>query len=138
MDTNSRKAKIEYVQLAVGYEFPPVNFKLDSAMVTDYLEAVEETSRHYLGTELVPSLAVAARAMAALSEAISLPPGTVHVSQEIEFVATVSAEDTLTSHAKVSRKQDRGKLHLLNIDFCVFNQKQQAVLSGKAGFILPE
>lgn len=138
MATNGRKAKIEYSQLTTGYEFPPASFRLDSVMVADYLKALEEAGSYYRDNELVPPLAVAASAMASLSEAISLPPGTIHVSQEIEFSGTVSTEDTLTSYTKVSRKQDRGKLHLLNIDFKVLNQKQQTVLSAKAGFILPE
>ena len=83
-------------------------------------------------------MAIAAYAMAVLSQGISLPPGTIHVSQELEFIDTVSVNDSLTSHARVGRKQSRGKFHLLAIDLNVFNQNQQAVLAGKTTFILPE
>ncbi len=135
----SERQKIAYRQLDVGDEFRPARYKLDSATVAAYLEAVEETSRLYReDNKLVPPMAVAAHAMATLSEGISLPAGTIHVSQEFEFKDTVSTEDTLTSHARVTRKQDRGKLHLLTIDLNVFNQNQKEVLAAKTSFILPD
>jgi acyl dehydratase len=121
-----------------GYEFPPSTYKLDSSTVATYLKAVEETSSLYQDTEVVPPTAIAAYAMAALSENISLPPGAIHVSQEFEFLDSVTINDTLISCAKVSRKQSRGKFHLLTINLNVFNQNQKAVLTGKTSFILPE
>lgn len=134
----TKQQKLEYRQIEVGHEFPPTSYKLDSSMVSTYLKAVEETSRLYQDTELVPPMAIAAYAMAALSEGISLPPGAIHVTQEIEFIDTVRVTDTITCHAKVSRKQNRGRLHLMTIDLDVFNQNQKAVFAGKVGFILPE
>ena len=130
--------KIEYGNLVPGYEFPPASYKLDPSMVSTYLKAVQDTSSLYQETELVPTMAIAACAMAALSESICLPPGAIHVSQEFEFIETVSINDTLTSYAKVSRKQSRGKFHLLTIDLNVCNQRQKAVLKGKTSFMLPE
>ena len=130
--------KVEYHQLKVGDEFPPASYQVDSPTVDAYLKAVEETSPLYQGTELVPPMAVAASAMAALSESISFPSGAIHVSQELEFIGTVSTRDTLASYARVTRKQDRGQLHLLTIDLNVFNQEQKEVLAGKTSFILPE
>lgn len=133
-----KEQKIEFSQLEIGYKFPPSSYKLDSLTVATYLKAVEDTSRLYQDTELVPPLAVAAYAMKALSEGISLPPGAIHISQELEFIDTVSINDTLTSYATVSRKQSRGKFHLLAIDLNVSNQRQKAVLAGKTSFMLPE
>lgn len=133
-----KELKLEYNQLEVGYEFPASSYQLARSMVATYLEAVEETSNLYQDAELVPPMAIAAYAMAALSESICLPPGTIHVSQELEFTGTVSVKDTITSYARVSRKQSRGKFHLLTIDLNVLNQRQKAVLAGKTSFILPE
>jgi len=82
-------------------------------------------------------MAVAAYAMAALTKSISLPAGAIHVSQNIEFIDTVSIKDTITSYARVTKKQARGRLHLLTIDLDVFNQNQKQVLSEKISFILP-
>ena len=134
----SEQQKVDYHQLQPGYEFPAASYKLDSSVVATYLRAVEETSQLYQDTELVPPMAIAAYAMASLSESISLPPGAIHVYQELEFIDTVRVRDTITCHAKVGRKQDRGRLHLLTIDLDVFNQSQKKVLAGKTGFVLPE
>ena len=132
------KQKVEYSQLEAGFEFPPSSYKLDSTMVATYLKAVEETSELYQDTSLVPPMAIAAHAMAALSEGICLPPGTIHVSQEFEFLDTASIDDTFTSYARVGKKQSRGKFNLLVVDLNVTDQALKAVLTGKTSFILPE
>ena len=130
--------KADFYQLEAGYEFPPASYQLDSLLVAIYLETVEDTNDLYRETNVIPPMAVAARAMAALSDSISFPAGAIHVSQELEFSDFVRTADTFTSRARVSRKQDRGKLHIVTIEIHVFNQKQNLVLSGKTSFILPE
>ena len=134
----SERQKIEYSQLETGYEFPPSGYKLDSSTVATYLKAVGDTSSLYQDTELVPPMAIAAYAMAALSDGICLPPGTIHVSQEFEFLGTASINDVFTSFARVGKKQSRGKFHFLVTELNVINQHQKAVLTGKTSFILPE
>ena len=129
--------KIEFRQVRAGYEFPPASYQLSAPMVATYLKAVEETSQLYQDTRLVPPTAVAAYAMATLSGHISLPPGTIHVSQELEFIGTVSVGDTITCRARVGRKQARGRLHLMTIYLSVVNQNQETVLAGKTSFVLP-
>ena len=86
---------------------------------------------------LVPSMAIVAIAMAAMSEGIVLLPGTIHVSQELEFSNTATAGETLTSYAEVTRKQERGKFHILAISINVINQKRETVVTGETSFILP-
>ncbi len=130
--------KIDYSELDVGYEFPKTTFNLTSAMVADYVAAVGETSSLYQDYKLVPPMAIAAFAMATLAKGLSLPSGAIHVSQEIEFLGTVSTSDIITSHARISRKQKRSVFHLLTIDFHAFNQDNKAILAGKTEFILPQ
>ncbi len=129
--------KIEYTQLETGYEFAPSTYRLDAVVVSTYLKAVEDTSYPYQDTSLVPPMAIAAYAMAALSRGICLPPGTIHVSQEFEFTKAVRVDDTLTSYARVSRKWGRGKFHILDIGINVCNQDRKTVLTGKTSFMLP-
>ena len=133
-----KRQKLTYSQLETGHEFPVSNFQLDRSIVTSYLRATEDDSNLYLDDALVPPMAIAAYAMEALSENIYLPPGTIHVSQELEFLDVVAVDDSLISYATVSRKQSRGKLNLLAIDLNVFNQRQKAVLSAKTSFVLPD
>ncbi len=133
-----KRQKIEYDQLETGYQFPTSSYKLDNSIVATYLKAVGETSSLYQDTGLVPPMAIAAQAMSALSRNIDLTPGAIHVSQEFEFLDAVTISDTLISYARVSRKQGRGKFHLLTVNLSVFNQRQKAVLTGKTSFILSE
>lgn len=133
-----KRQKIEYHKLKEGYEFPPARQHFDLSMVAAYIKAVGETSRLYQGTELIPPMEIAASTMAVLSESISMPAGAIHVSQELEFLNTVSIKDTITSYARVNRNQKRGNMHILTIELNVLNQDKKAVLSGKTSFILPE
>ena len=133
----SEHEKTEYQELKTGQEFPPAAFQVDSATVADYLKAVEEDNVIYQNTGLVPPMALAALALKALINTISMPPGTIHVSQEFEFIDAANTRDTLTSQARVSRVQERGKLHLMTVDISVVNQEQKPVLAGKTSFVLP-
>lgn len=130
--------QIEYANLEAGYEFPPASFKLEEPAVTKYIKAVGETSALYQNTGLVPPMAIAAYAMSALSRGISLPAGSIHVSQELEFIDTAKIGDTIVSHSKVSRNQNRGKFHMLTVDLNVYKQDNKPVLKGKTSFILPQ
>jgi acyl dehydratase len=134
----TEKAKIEYHQLCAGFEFLPQSFILDSQAVSLYLEAVKESSDLYRNEGLVPPMAVTAYAMAALSRAVTMPPGTIHVSQELDFLKLVRVGDTITCQSTVSRKVNRGGLRLMNTDITVLNQNQEKVLTGRVGFVLPE
>ena len=134
----TEQGQIEYYQLTVGYEFAPRSYHLDSSMVSLYLEAVGEFSHLYRQDNLVPPMAVTAFAMSALSQAVIMPPGTIHVSQELDFLHPVRVGDTITCYSKVSRKVDRGGLRLMNTDITVLNQEQEKVLTGRVGFVLPE
>lgn len=133
----SEHEKTGYQDLKAGQEFSPTAFQVDSETVADYLKAVEEDNVIYQNTGLVPPMALAALALKALINTISMPPGTIHVSQEFEFIDAVNTRDTLTSQAKVSRVQERGKLHLMTVDISVVNQEQKPVLAGKTSFVLP-
>ncbi len=134
----TEKAGIEYHQLSAGFEFPPQSYTLDSDAVSLYLEAVQENSELYLSEALVPPMAVTAFAMSALSGSVSMPDGTIHVSQELDFLKLVRVGDTITCRSKVSRKVDRGGLRLMNTDISVVNQNGEEVLTGRVGFVLPE
>ncbi len=130
--------RVRYEELTTGYEFQPGSFRLDCKIVTDYLEAVEDNNDLYKKDGIVPPMVVAARAMAAMASGLALPPGAIHVSQELKFGDIVSLNETLTSYARVSRKVERGKFHMLTISISVLNQAKATVLTGETSFILPQ
>ena len=129
--------RIEYEKLTTGYEFTPTSFKLDSKVVMAYLKAVEDNNRIYEEAKIVPPMAIAALAMAAMSTRLVLPPGAIHVSQEVAFINTANIDEMLISYAKVNRKVERGKFHMLTIGINVENQEKTTVITGETSFILP-
>jgi acyl dehydratase len=133
----TEQPKIEFEKLTAGYEFAPVSLELDSEKVREYLNAVADRSTIYQETNIVPPMAISALAMAAMSSGLVLPPGAIHVSQNLEFLASVRTGEKLISRAKVNRKIERGKFHMLNIGIKILNHRQDTVLTGETAFILP-
>jgi len=130
--------KITYDQLSPGFEFPPRSFTLDAQTIMRYLEATGDSQEVYRWESLVPPMAVTALAMAALANSMTMPDGTIHVSQELDFLKEVRVGETITCYSRVSRKVERGGLRLMNTDITVLNQEQEKVLTGRVGFVLPD
>ena len=126
---------ITYEKLPLGYEFPPVSHELNSSVVSKYVEAVG--GQDSLTAEFVPPLAVAAYTIAAMSDSLILP-GVIHASQDLEFFKLVPIGTRIECHSKVAQKLDRGKMHLLAIEFNVFDQDREKVQSGKATLVLSD
>ena len=126
-----------YYQAEVGFEFPSRSYKLEAEAISLYLKASEEPNPLFQERHLVPPMAVAANALAALNETTPIPPGTIHISQELDFLGEVFVGDTITCKSKVSRKIVRGGLNILTIDVEVIKLDQQKVMGGKIGIMLP-
>jgi acyl dehydratase len=134
----SQPYKIDYHQLNRGFRFPRVSYCLESFLVSDYIATVGERDCLWKTAQLVPPLCIAAGAMAALSQGIAFPPGSVHISQEFSFYGPARAGDRVNCESSVGARQQRGNLCLLNIEMKVFSETGRLILSGKLGFILPE
>ncbi|GEM_PF-795080 len=133
----SKRMNTEGVPREIGYTFPSAEAVLDRSMVVAYLDAVEATHPVYREGNIVPPMAIAALAFRSLAERMSLPPGTIHVSQEFGFHRAASVGDALTTRARISGKRARGKLVLMTVDLEVTNRDGDVVLSGKTTFLLP-
>ena len=127
---------ITYEQLTSGYEFPQARYELGLSVISKYLEAVGEQDP--LTAEFVSPLAVAAYTITAMSDSLILPAGVIHASQELEFIRLVPIGTKIECHSRVAQKLDRGKTHLLAIEFDVFDQGREKVLSGKATLLLSD
>jgi hypothetical protein len=128
----TNKKKMDYESLAPGYEFPPARYELSASIISKYLQAVDSSNGNF-----VPPLAIAAYAMTAMAGSLTLPPGSIHASQELEFFKLVPVGDVITCHARVARKLTRGNLHMLVLELNVFDQNKERVQSGKATVMLP-
>ena len=94
-----------------------------------YLETVEDRSSIYRKENLVPPIALAARILGQLIEKLTLPPGTVHISQEVLSLKAVAVGQEVQGLARTSRP-------FLSIDFALSCQ-QQDVLKGKTTVMSP-
>ena len=133
----SEDNRVELEQLEEGYEFAPADCRLDPSMVTAYIEAVGEEESLFRDTDIVPPMAIAASALTSLMEAAPFPPGTIHVSQEFDFIDTASTKDALTCHARIIAKRDRGRLRMMTIGLSVYKHNEQPVLKGEMRLVLP-
>lgn len=129
--------KIDYEKLITGYEFEPSRFRIDGDSMQKYLGAVDGEKSIYEKDNIVPPMSIAALAMTAMAEGLSMPPGAVHVSQDIQFLNTVRIDEELTSYARVNRIVKRGKIHMLSIGINVVDANDAPVLAGETSFILP-
>jgi len=127
---------VEFEQLEVGYEFPSTTYALTPEIISKYLEAVEEIPCPQI--ESVPPMAIAAYAMSALSQVLSLPPGSIHTAQEMEFLQSVPLGTTVSCSAKIVQKQARARFRLLVVEINIRDQDEELVLLEKTTLILPE
>ena len=126
-----------YEELVPGYEFPPASYELSDSLISKYLKAVDSPEEVKTLGKFVPPLAISAYAMAATAGSLSLPPGAIHTSQELEFFKLLPIGATIDCHARIARKLTRGKLRMLVLELNVFDQSRERVQSGKATIMLP-
>lgn len=125
-----------FEQLAVGHEFPPATYQLSESVISKYVEAVGG-QQDFLTSGIVPPLAIGAYAMNVLSQSFSIPPGSIHASQEFEFLKAVPIGTTITSSGKIAQKVERGRLNLVVLEINALNQDKEKVLTGKATVAIP-
>ena len=125
-------------QLAVGYEFPQASCELSISVVSKYLEAVGwRDGQNLAAGGFVPPLAIAAYSLTALMKTLTLPPGSIHASQDFEFLKVVPMGSTVVCGGRVVQRVNRGRLNLLAIELDALNQDNEKVLTGKATLVLP-
>ena len=88
----------KHEDLEVGREFPFVSYELTPSVIDKYKEAVDDCSQV---STFVPPLAIAAYTIRAMSASLSLPPGSVHALQELEFFKPVTIGSCVDCHARV-------------------------------------
>ena len=122
--------------LEKGHEFPPASFDLSEEWVDAYVASVGDEAIGALDGGFVPPMAVAALAIRALLEQASLPPGTLHVGQELAFTAPVRLGETLTVAARIASRGKRAGWALIAVELRVAGD-DRAVMTGRATLSFP-
>jgi acyl dehydratase len=120
-----------------GHQFPVTDFQLTPEWVEDYREAVEDRTTAALGADVVPGMAVAALAIRSLLQASVLPPGSIHLGQELSLNGPVGAGERLRARAEVASRGERQGWALMSIDMGVQDSRGREVMSGKATLTFP-
>ena len=107
----------------------------DSA--AEYLRVVEDDSPIYAKLCAAPPMALAARAMGALLDKLSLPPGTIHAAQELECRRLVKLGEEVSCFATLSRPVQRGDWRFIAAEFTLKASAGETVLTGKSTVLVP-
>ncbi len=128
--------KIDYSSLDVGFEFPPMNLVITEDWYEAYAEAVGEDIGLCRKTGLVSPMAMLALAMAEMSRSASVPEGSIHVSQTLEFHQALRLNDIVTATAAVTQKIQSRKVNLLTVSLRLSNQKNEQIACAETEFVL--
>jgi hypothetical protein len=93
--------------LSAGHEFAPVTFSLENARVRAYLDAAGDQLNLYDQQGVVPPLAIAAFALGALLEEVTLPEGTLHISENLVFSKAVPVGASVDCRARLAQRSVR-------------------------------
>jgi hypothetical protein len=94
--------------LQAGHSFETIHFAIDRERSRAYLAATGDKLTVYSENEAVPPLAVAALALGALLEKVSLPPGTLHANESLRAYETVPVGTQLQCEARLAQRSARG------------------------------
>ena len=93
--------------LPAGHVFEPITFRITPGAARAYRDAAGDTLNLYAQLGAVPPLAVAALALGALLQQVSLPPGTLHASESLRFSARVPTGATVECRATLAQRSQR-------------------------------
>src|SRR3990172_3779874 len=128
---------VSLAALSKGHHFPSTAFTLPADWVRDYVVAVEDGAITSFGGGAVPPIALATLSIRALLERTALPPGTVHLGQELSFRRLVSTGEQLVARAQVMSRGERQGWVLTGIDLIVEDATGELVMEGRATLTFP-
>lgn len=112
---------ISLTDLQAGHEFETVRFSLDADRVRAYLAATGDELTFYAEKGLAPPLAVAAFALGVLLETVSLPEGTLHISENLSFQAPLPIGAVVECRARLAQRSVRAGMvvSVLETEICL-------------------
>ena len=142
------KQVLYYKDIEEGQEFADYEYKLTEETIINYCKAIGETRPIYTDPEaaktagyagvLAPPTTCAVYCLKGFLGDVDMPAGSLHASQEFEFVSPAVAGDTLITTSKVGKKGlDKGRNHATIVSETK-NQNGQVIVRSKMGGIWAE
>ncbi len=128
---------METSNITAGHELDTVYFVLDAALAHDYIAVVDDRSEIYEGTDLVPPTAIAALGVRTILDSLALPPGTVHLGQELSTHRIVTHGQRVSCRAKVAQSSKRGDGLFMVLEFTMTDDQDRLVMEGRTTLMVP-
>ncbi len=123
--------------LPKGHQLPSLAFELSPEWVREYVAAVEDGAIGALDEALVPPMAVAALGVRSLLDGAKLPPGAIHLGQEMSFLRPARVGERLSISARVVSRGERQGWVLMGIELAVEGEDGGPVMNGRATLTMP-
>ena len=123
--------------LPKGHQVPAFTFELTPDWVREYAASVEDGAIGALDEDLVPPMAVAALAVRSLLESAELPPGAIHLGQEMQLLRPVRVGERLAARAKVASRGERQGWIVMGIELNVEDGERGSVMEGRTLLTMP-
>ncbi|PZC51326.1 MAG: N-terminal half of MaoC dehydratase [Chloroflexi bacterium] len=121
-----------------GRAFESDKVTLNSNVLGDYRSVIEATAEVY-NEDYVPTIALAALGIRTLLSGLGVPPGAVHVSQELQSHRAAKSGDTVYCHGEVTQSSRRSKGgEIVILEFKVMDSEAALLLDGRTTLIIFE
>jgi len=124
-------------ELPKGYQVPPFSFELSPQWVTEYVASVEDEAIGALDEGLVPPMAAAALTVRSMLEGAELPPGAIHLGQEIALLKPLRVGERLSVSARIASRGERQGWIVMGIEMDVEDGAGSPVMQGRALLTMP-
>jgi acyl dehydratase len=124
-------------ELPKGHRVPPFSFELSPEWVREYVAAVEDEAIVALDDGLVPPMATASLAVRSLLQGAELPPGAIHLGQEMTLSKPVRVGERLSVQAQIVSRGERQGWIVMGIDLNVADGDGGPVMQGRALLTMP-
>ena len=130
---------IDYSKLEIGQQLSSEYLVLDAKAVGDYIAAVGDASNPTTadGIPLAPPMAIAALALSAVINALQIPGGSIHSSQELNFRAAVPIGSALDCTATLAQNSVRRNWRFLVVNMEAKSENGNPVMECKSTIMLP-
>ena len=122
----------------VGQELEEVKVTLAASMVSQYISVVDDQSSIYAEAGLVPMTALAAIGLRTLLAGLGLPPGAIHIAQELESHGAARVGQSVICRARVAQASRRQEVTFAVLEFTLTDDKGGSVLEGRTTLLVPE
>ena len=131
---------LDYSTLEPGQVVSRRTLTIDQETVSSYVTAVADASRPWgeeAADKTVPPTAVATLGFRCIIEDLTIPEGTVHAGQELEFGRPTRVGESLTYEATIEQNSVRRGSRFVTVGMAVQDSIGRKVMAGKSLLMVP-